>query len=101
MLLHVFLRPKFFGYDIFLTSLFLKPFCHQVLKSRVDNYGKQFRDADTFSKEIQKDPLIEDEQAKQIEDHAQDMINRWSALKYDIEGRIDRLVEVKGKELFT
>jgi hypothetical protein len=36
--------------------------------------------------------LIEDKKAKQIEDQAQDMINRWSALKYDLEGRIDRLV---------
>ncbi|XP_028414134.1 dystrophin-like isoform X2 [Dendronephthya gigantea] len=63
----------------------------KVLKSRVDNYGKQFRDADDFSKEIQKDPLIEDDKAKQIETQAHDMINRWSALKYGLEGRIDRL----------
>lgn len=92
------LRLNSFGYDIFLTFLF---FVFQVLKSRVDNYGKQFRDADTFSKEIQNDPLIEDDKAKQIEDLAQDMINRWSALKYDLEGRIDRLVEDKVKELFV
>ena len=70
-------------------------FLSKVLKSRVDNYGKQFRDADGFSKEIQKDPLIEDEKAKQIEDQAQDMINRWSALKYALEGRIDRSVGMK------
>ena len=56
----------------------------------MDNYGKQFRDADDFSKEVQKDPLIEDEKAKQIENQAHDMINRWSALKYGLEGRIDR-----------
>ena len=70
-------------------------FLSKVLKSRVDNYGKQFRDVDSFSKEIQKDPLIEDEKAKQIEDQAQDMINRWSALKYDLDGRIDRLVNTE------
>jgi hypothetical protein len=62
----------------------------KVLNSRIDNYGKQFRDVDAFSKEIQNDPLIEDEKAKEIEKQAQDLINRWSALKYDLDGRIDR-----------
>ena len=61
-----------------------------MLKSRVDNYAKQFRDIDTLSKEIQNDSLIDDENAKEIDLQAQDAVNRWSALKYALDGRLDK-----------
>lgn len=63
-----------------------------MLKSRVDNYGKQFREILAFADDIQRDPLIEDEKARAMLEEGQDMTNRWSALKHDLQGRIERYV---------
>lgn len=56
----------------------------------MENYGKQFREILTLAEDIHKDPLIEDEKARNIEAQGQDMTNRWSALKQDLQGRFER-----------
>ena len=56
----------------------------------MENYGKQFREILTLAEDIEKDPLIEDEKARHIVAQGEDMTNRWSSLKQDLEGRLER-----------